>query len=123
MHTLHLDPRIGTLNSGLFYAFVDGYDKPEFSGSLDQVEVALGLRKAPSERALPQAKPVSLWTGTLRYQHPAWDEVDGIVFENVPGHSKSEAVRAARQRASNAGHLIGRGMHWFTATAGKGEQP
>lgn len=38
-----MDPRIGILNSGVHYAFVDGYDKPEFRGTLAEVERALGI--------------------------------------------------------------------------------
>ncbi|GEM_PF-4107510 len=52
----HLDPRIGTLNSGKFYAFAHGYDKPETIGSLEEVEIALGLRTAPAKPAKMVAK-------------------------------------------------------------------
>lgn len=37
-----LDPRIGQLVNGQFYAFLDGYDQPEFRGSLGEVKNAIG---------------------------------------------------------------------------------
>ena len=39
-----LDPRIGLLGSGSFYCFPQGYSKPEFVGTQEEVEAALGLR-------------------------------------------------------------------------------
>ena len=45
MQTALLDPRIGVLNSGQFYAFAHGYDKPETVGTRLQVEQALGITK------------------------------------------------------------------------------
>lgn len=51
-HSQPMDPRIGMLNSGVYYAFVDGYHKPEFRGTREQVEVKLGLRAEP--KALPK---------------------------------------------------------------------
>jgi len=47
---MNLDPRIGilqTVTGPVFMAFVNGYDKPETRGTLEQIEVALGLRSAP----------------------------------------------------------------------------
>lgn len=54
----HLDPRIGTLNSGRFYAFVQGYDQPETVGTLEEVEIALGLRQvaSPASTSYSRAK-------------------------------------------------------------------
>lgn len=43
----HLDPRIGVLNSGVYYAFVNGYHAPEVRGTREEVEIALGLREPP----------------------------------------------------------------------------
>jgi hypothetical protein len=48
----NLDPRIGKLNSGLFYAFVNGYDRPEFVGTLKEVEIELGVRLKVTNRRL-----------------------------------------------------------------------
>ncbi|MFA6230992.1 MAG: hypothetical protein WC617_12600 [Rhodanobacter sp.] len=57
----HLDPRIGTLVRGMetvYYAFVHGYQADPLEGSLEQVEVALGLRQAPSAQAEAPPSPV-----------------------------------------------------------------
>ena len=43
---------------------------------------------------------------TLRYQYPAWDELDGITT-TVEAVSKSEAVKKARREFDHAGHLMG----------------
>lgn len=43
----------------------------------------------------------------LRFQYPAHDERDGIVFPGIFASSKSDAIRQARREASNAGHLCG----------------
>jgi hypothetical protein len=51
---------------------------------------------------------------TLRFQHPAWDERDGIPYE-IDARSKSEAIRWARLQANRDGHTIGCGRHWFKA--------
>lgn len=47
-----------------------------------------------------------LYTVTLRYQFPAWDEKEGIPFE-VNASSKAEAVAIARRQAERDGHLGG----------------
>lgn len=121
MHTAHLDPRIGVLNSGRFYAFVNGYDRPEFTGTREEVEVALGIRIARTACVASKQIASRLWTVTLRFKHPAWDEVDGIVYAGIPAASKSDAVRSARVLATSDGHVTGRGRHWFSATL-EGEQ-
>lgn len=113
----HLDPRIGTLNSGQFYAFVDGYDAPEVVGTLQEVEVALGLR---SEVAAPVPSQGDRYTVTLRFQYPAWDEVGGIVYSDVLARSKAEAIATVRNMARSDGHAMsGKGRYWFTAEEGE----
>lgn len=52
---------------------------------------------------------------TLRFQFPAWDEKDGITFEEQ-ARSKSDAIRYARSQATNDGHsATGKGRATFTA--------
>lgn len=114
---MNLDPRIGKLNSGKFYCFPNGNGKPELIGTLEEVEIALGLR--PAVVATPEkiAKADTVWTVTLRFQFPAWDEVDGLVYEDVRAASKAEANAIARRMADNDGHLGGgKGRATFTAT-------
>ncbi len=115
---MNLDPRIGMLNSGKFYCFPNGTGKPELIGTLEEVEVALGLRP-PAELATPAtvAKVDSDWTVTLRFQYPAWDEADGIEYRDIRASSKSKANAMARRMASNDGHLCGgKGRVTFFAT-------
>ena len=40
---------------------------------------------------------------SLRFQFPAWDEVEGIRYE-VEAESKSQAIEIARRRARRDGH-------------------
>lgn len=54
----------------------------------------------------PKKGSVKNYTVTLNFEHPAYDEKGGIKFE-VTGKSKSDAIKAARREASNAGHLAG----------------
>lgn len=111
----NLDPRIGVLNSGKFYAFAHGYDKPETVGTLEEVEVALGLRQVMPVHSAGQAKARTLhqYTVTLRFEYPSWDERDGIMYEEIYGYSKSDAIKTVRKRAEHDGHT---GRYWFTAS-------
>ena len=43
MKSMLLDPRIGKLNSGLYYCYPEGHGKPELTGTLEEIEAALGL--------------------------------------------------------------------------------
>jgi hypothetical protein len=114
MQSVNLDPRIGVFNSGLFYAFADGYDKPETVGTLEAVEKALGLRTVTATKA---TRPVKEWTVVMRFEHPAWDELDGIAYQDIIAVSKADANRKARILAERDGHAIGgRGRFTFTAT-------
>lgn len=107
-----LDPRIGKLNSNKYYAFANGYDKPEIVGTLEQVETALGLLKP-----LVSIQKAKCWNVKLTFQYPAWDEVHGIDYRGISACSKSEANAIARRRAANDGHLGGgKGRVTFTAT-------
>lgn len=100
-----MDARIGTLNNGKFYAFVNGYDQAEVIGSLAQVEAALGIR----------AEPCAEYVVTLRFQFPAWDETAGVEFY-VCASGKAEACAKARKEAFRDGHTGGgRGHYWFRA--------
>ena len=111
-----MDARIGTLNSGKFYAFANGYDAPEVVGTLAEVEIALGLIPSqPVERIAAPAPIGARYVVTLRFQFPAWDETNGMPYE-VDARSKSEAIRMVRTLAFKDGHVgRGKGRYWFTA--------
>lgn len=109
-----MDARIGILNSGKFYAFANGYHAEPVMGTLEEVEAALGLRPVAAN---PARKPgaYKLFNVVLRFEHPAWDEVNGLEYPNVSARSKSEANKIARAQAYDDGHTVGR-RAWFTAT-------
>lgn len=123
MMSIHpLDPRIGQLNGPRYYAYAQGYGAPPVVGSLAEVHQALGLtwaeqKPAQVDNPSPKPKPVlSHWRVTMRFQWPAWDEKDGIVYEHIPAESKSAAIRSARRLAACDGHAVGgRGRYWFSA--------
>lgn len=111
MNKPSLDPRIGSLANGQFYAYADGYDKPETVGTLQQVEQALGIAGRLSDMASKTYDVV------MRFAYPAWDEVDGIPYPGITARSKSEAIKLARSMAVRDGHAIGgRGRYTFKAT-------
>lgn len=114
-----LDPRIGMLNSGKFYCFPNGNGNPELVGTFEEVEIALGIRPAVTAPAAlaHSANNERLWSVTLTFQYPAWDETDGIQYQDIQAIGKAEANAIARRRASNDGHLCsGKGRATFTAT-------
>ncbi|MFD0669740.1 hypothetical protein ACT80S_18620 [Ramlibacter sp. MAHUQ-53] len=57
---MHLDPRIGYLSNGQYYAFVNGngWGKEPFYGTLEEVEIALGLRQPSAPAAVPAAPAI-----------------------------------------------------------------
>lgn len=118
MNSARLDPRIGMLNSGKFYAFAHGNGMPETVGTLQEVEQALGIYKshAPVPVTAP-AKPEKTFDVVMHFAHPAWDEVDGLSFPGIRASSKSDANKQARKQAERDGHAVGgRGRYTFTAT-------
>jgi len=114
MHTAQLDSRIGVLNSGKFYAFAHGYDKPETVGTLQEVERALGIPKAQCTKTTKTHKTFDV---VMRFEHPAWDEADGISYPGIQATGKADANKQARFMAERDGHAIGgRGRYTFAAT-------
>jgi len=121
-----MHPAIGQLSNGMYYSFIHGHDAEPFMGTLEQVEVKMGLRQAstPGARAelhaVPQAEDEPAgrtYTVTLMFQYPAWDEVDGIKYRDIQAASKSEANSIARKMAGQDGHLgLGKGRTAFVAT-------
>lgn len=106
---MHLDPRIGMLNNGKFYCFPNGNGKPEFMGTLEEVETALGIPSTLTTPAvLAENAPANrLWSVTLAFQYPAWDEINGIEYPDIEASGKAEANAIARRLAYNDGHLCG----------------
>lgn len=53
----------------------------------------------------------------LTFQFPAWDEKNGITYEDINARTKAEAVKMARGMARDDGHTGGgKGLIWFKAT-------
>lgn len=85
-----MDPRIGTLvrdGSVVHYAFACGYGSPPVEGTLERVEIALGLRRKPI------GKPAVLraYAVTLTWQGGGTEEIV------VRAMTNAEAVRKARE--------------------------
>lgn len=112
-----MHPSIGQLNGGKFYSYVNGYSAEPFFGTLEEVEVALGLRPQPDRSPVePAVNRRKCFDVTMRFQYPAWDEVDGIVYRAIEADSRSEANALARRMADQDGHLGGgKGRVTFSA--------
>lgn len=111
-----IDPRIGKLSSGKYYCFPKGHGGPEFIGTLEEVEAALGIQREAPAVPCRSAIQVRFWTVTLTFQYPAWDESAGIVYRDIFAGGKAEANAIARRRATLDGHLGGgKGRVKFTA--------
>lgn len=110
-----MDSRIGELNGGKFYAYVNGYSAAPVVGTLEQVEVALGLREVSV--SVKAAKESVIWNVTMTFECPSWSTVNGIQYK-VAAVTKSAAIRSARIMAQNDGHAVGGvGRYWFKADA------
>lgn len=86
-----MDPRIGILmqeGREVFYAFVNGYDKPEYQGTLEQVEIALGLRSA---KAAPKLKTLRTYVVTLMWQGGNQEEI------TVEAQDSADAIQQGRR--------------------------
>jgi hypothetical protein len=100
-----LDPRIGVLNSGQYYAFAHGYDKPAKYGTLDEVEVALGLRQ-PAPASAIGSRHKKTWlkryavTVTPKYVTCAGSCRFGQYTVEVHARTSAEAITEVR-RARN----------------------
>jgi len=106
---MHLDPRIGVLNSGRYYAFVDGYNKPEFVGSLEEVELRLGIRqpKAGAKKVVGSSRlyeyEVTVTPRVVAYSGGGYGteaQTFGEYTERVDARTGAEAITRVR-RARN----------------------
>lgn len=106
MNAQHMDPRIGVLNSGVHYAFVNGYDQPEVRGTREQVEHALGLRPAPAARRLPSLKlyEVTVTPSVVGHSSSGYgggSMVHGAYTVEVTAPTASDAITQARRAYRN----------------------
>lgn len=111
-----MDARIGVLNSGKFYAYPNGYAAEIVIGTLQEVEIALGLQPSVIQTA-PVQKMGKRYSALLTFESPAWDEVNGLEYRDIEAANKSEANAIARFKAGQDGHLVsGKGRYRFKAT-------
>lgn len=116
MENITLDPRIGQLNNGRFYAYVDGYEKEPFIGTLEDVKEALGILGQYPPAGQSQKGAGKRYTVVVRFQRPAWFEIHGVEIRDIEAPSKSAAIAIARTRARHDGHTgPQKGRYWFTA--------
>jgi hypothetical protein len=102
---MNLDPRIGTLNSGKCYAYVNGYAAEPVVGSLEEVELALGLRK-PVAAAKP-ARTVRTFVVTVTPGVTSWNVQEYEVRVNA--RDRNEAMRRARAEYNDSVGIINNG--------------
>ena len=91
-----MDPRIGELmreGKTVHYAFLNGYDRAPFTGTLGQVEAALGLCNVTYTRS----KEESLYTVNVCKKFPSWNERGGEDVA-VMATSKSDAIKQVREQ-------------------------
>lgn len=108
-HTAPLDPRIGMLNGGRFYAFLDGYDKPETTGPLEEIQRALAALDdgRPVTALVVVAKPVRALrdfavTITPRVTTYSGSSTIGEHTVTITARTAAEAVSEARRRYREA---------------------
>ena len=114
-----MDRSIGQLSNGKFYAYLNGYNNEPFIGSLEEVEVAMGLREKVEPSLTNPTQPnqrIKTFNVVMTFQYPAWDETDGVTYHEIIAATKAEANAVARRMARNDGHLVGgKGRVTFTA--------
>lgn len=105
----NLDPRIGYLNSGKFYAYVNGhgYGKEPTFGTLEEIEIALGLRVAPAPVSANIRKfRAPLLTFKARLTNPdGWSEEWEVEARNkTEARAKVAAMYRENTPPSHAGY-------------------
>lgn len=94
-----MDARIGKLNSGKFYAFADGHDKPEFVGTLEEVEARLSGGEAPRKT---KSTVLRRYIVSAKLKFPSCFN-SGYEFE-IRATTKALAIQSARRKAQDEGH-------------------
>lgn len=100
-----MDSRIGQLMRDgqiVHYAFVNGYSADPVEGTLEQVEIALGLRRPPKRARKPGRRVVELkpYLVHIEKKYPAWYEVGGFDW-SVNAYNAKDAERRARKFAAD----------------------
>lgn len=98
-----LDPRIGMVVRGgrkVYYAFVDGYDKPAKEGTLAEIEATLGLKPAPTPTAEKVAASRKQFEVTVTPKEQRWtgQHQSGEYTVIVSAKTRDEAISKAREQ-------------------------
>jgi hypothetical protein len=97
----NLDPRIGYLASGTFYAYV-GPDRREVMGTREEVEDALGLAPTVAPIATPLASSINVcarrvmrdYVVSVRPKFPSWNVQPYEV--TIAAYDREDAIGQAR---------------------------
>lgn len=97
---MNLDPRIGTLNNGTYYAFVNGYGKPETRGTLAEVELALGIRVKVAAPATAKRQTLHAYTVTVTPTMTTYGShgTSGEYTVELTARTAAEAIKQAREQ-------------------------
>jgi hypothetical protein len=119
-----MDDRIGILNSGTYYAYVNGYNQEPVMGTLEEIESALGIRQPlDSALGLRQKAPVSVrkaenvktYIVRIVSKYPSYNEpVDGSDWECI-ARDANDAIKQARKMMHDGGHTRQDGTIFYKA--------
>ena len=93
MNTSNLDPRIGYLNSGKFYAYV-GEARDEVMGTREHVEAALGLAPKSNPINVRARRTMRDFVVSVTPKFVSWNVQPYEV--TVSAHDRDDAIRQAR---------------------------
>ena len=109
-----MDSRIGKLNSGTYYAYVNGYNQEPVMGTLEDVEIALGLRQKATVTA-QKAENVKTYVVRIVSKYPSYNEpAEGSDWECV-ARNVNDAIKQARKMMSDGGHTRQDGTIFYKA--------
>lgn len=130
-----MDPRIGELRRDgvlLFYAFCQGYDRPETVGTLAQVEAALGVQPCEVSaddkmrtllaQRVAKAEKIFLYSVTVTPKITSYHgtTVAGPYTVEVLATSAKEAIKVARaERRESEGRLAPSAVYSARRVAGE----
>jgi hypothetical protein len=105
-----MDARIGTIirnGQKRFYAFVNGYDAPETVGSLEEVEVALGLRVVQAKPTAATASRLARsYTVTLMWQGGDEEEIEVVATSHAMAIQKGRDWKRMEYGRTRSCYLV-----------------
>lgn len=115
-----MHPAIGILirnGKEVYYAYVNGYNQEPVEDTLESLESILaGNGPIVEDRQAAKNDGLTTYTVTLRFEFPAWDEADGLVYRDIVARSRKDANEQVRRMARDDGHIAGgKGRVWLSA--------